>query len=80
MTTEHEIDSGASSAAQNNRIMREQKLHFILPRAGKGQWQVFETYHCIVHACQPEGRPSLLKAHTLVNQHCYPLGTKQVCN
>src|SRR5438132_8626526 len=53
MATENKIDICAGGASQNDWVMRQQQLHFVISRAGQSQRQIFQSNHGVIDAGQP---------------------------
>src|SRR5438128_10081536 len=63
MATENKIDICPRGASQNDWVMRQQQLHFIIARAGQSQRQIFQSNHRVIDAGQPERFALEIDAH-----------------
>jgi hypothetical protein len=78
VTAENQIDSSASGAPQNNRIVCQQQLKLVLARAGQSEWQVFESHHRVIDSRKPESSAFILETHALVDENSYSFRAEEV--
>jgi hypothetical protein len=78
VSTENKVHAGTRCPAQDNWVMGQQQLHFVIGRACQRQLKIFQPDHCVVDPGQPERSFLLLKTHTLVNQNSYAFGAEKI--
>ena len=76
MTAQHEINRRANGAPEYDRIVRQQKFHFVATSARESQRQVFQTNHRIVDAGEPDTLAVELEVHAFVDQDRNSFGTE----
>src|SRR5437868_7453392 len=80
MATENKIDICARGASQNDWVMRQQQLHFVISRAGQSQRQIFHSNHGAIDAGQPERFTQEIDAHALVQEDPKVSKAKQIAD